>query len=179
MNKLEKLEAAVCAIFREQGINGDYTLTEIIHLLRGLNFNKLYSALCDRSQQVYVFCSMGMEGDSHRYYSCNMIAQDASLLWRSEPADFGSEEHSCCHFHELWLLADMSVVATSCFRAAEDEESLCSEYREIKGEKWPSSLKPINIVELWQYLLSLYNNEESDSEEESGYPFPVDVMYEP
>lgn len=179
MNTIESLKAAINDIFQEEGPKFFFTPSEMNRLMHGLDFNKLYSALMDQRQTVYAFCSIGMDGASHQYFSSKLLPLNASLIWRSEPELFGTGDLPCFQFHELWLLEDMSVVATSCFQAAQDPECLASEYREIKGDEWPDYLEPINIFEMWKFLHELYAPvEDDDADEPAGSVGPV-IFYEP
>lgn len=179
MNKITGLKGAISEIFEQEGPQFFFTENEIGRMIRGLNYTKLFSALTDRSQCLYAFCSLGMDGDSHQFFGSKLVPQNASLIWRSEPELFGTGDLPCFQFHELWLLEDMSVVATSCFQAAQDPECLASEYREIKGDEWPDYLEPINIFEMWKFLHELYAPvEDDDADEPAGSVGPV-IFYEP
>lgn len=179
MNTIESLKAAINDIFQEEGPKLFFTPNEMNRLMHGLDFSKLFSALMDRRQSVYAFCSIGMDGASHQYFSTKLLPLNASLIWRSEPELFGTGDLPCFQFHELWLMEDMSVVATSCFQAAQEPECLASEFREIKGDEWPSYLAPISILEMWHYLHGLYAPaDDGDEEESSDFSGPV-IYYEP
>ncbi len=175
MNKIENLKSVITEIFEQEGPKYYYTPSEVNRLLHGLNYTKLFSALADRYQCLYAFCSIGIDGDSHQYYSSKLVPQNATLIWRGEPEPVSGSDDSCYYCHEMWLLEDMSVIVTSCFRTIHEDDLFASEYREIKGDEWPSYLIPLNILELWEFLRDLCVPGDEDDEEE----FSPTIMYEP
>ena len=158
MNKIEKLNESIRTLFRSEGEKFCYTPGEIERLVCSLNYKQLYSVLCDTAEPVYVCCAGGGICDSHQYHSTKLFPANATLIWSDEGEPLGDDTISTSYSNELWLLDDMTIAATSCFRVLNSAASYITEYREYKGDEWPAHLVPVNILELWQSLIDKYQD---------------------
>ncbi len=158
MNKIEKLHESIRTLFRGEGEKFCYTPGEIERLVCSLNYNQLYSVLCDTAEPVYVCCAGGGICDSHQYHSTKLFPANATLIWSDEGEPLGDDNLSTSYSNELWLLEDMTIAAVSCFRVLNSAASYITEYREYKGDEWPAHLVPVNILELWQALIDKYQD---------------------
>lgn len=168
MNKIEKLRESLTTLFTGEGEKIYCTPNEIRRLLITLDYGRLYHALCDEAESVFSYCSV------HQYRASKLFPGPATLIWSNEREPIEDEEVSTSYFHELWLLDDMTIAATSCFRMVDAAIGYVTEYREYKGEEWPAHIAPVNILELWQHLVDKYH---SDDDEE-GDDAPI-IIYEP
>lgn len=156
MNKIEKLQESIRAIFHSEGEKFCYTPGEIERLVCSLNYSRLYNVLCDIAEPVFLCCAEGGVCESHQYHSTKLFPANAALIWSDEGNPLGDDSIYTSYGHELWLLEDMTIAAVSCFRTINAGSGYIVEYREYKGDRWPAHIVPINILDFWQSLVDKY-----------------------
>lgn len=173
MSKIELLRENLGTLFRTEGARCFWSQNEIKRLLKGLDYGRLYHALCADAEPVYTYFAVGSACNAYQYHATKLFPENAVLIWSSEEETVDNGGGSAFYFHELWLRDDMTIAATSCFRMVDAVAGYMSEYRENKGGEWPAHIAPINILELLRHLAEKYHTGKS-----AHIPAPV-VIYEP
>lgn len=171
MSKITAMRNNLSEFIRTEGNKYNATQAEVNRLLLSLDYVRLYHALMSEAEPVYIFRATGNDR-LIQYHSEKLFPSNAILLWDNEGHPFEDEEMSSSYFTEIWLLEDMTIATVSCYRLSNYVADFEVEYRVYKGNTWPSHLRPVELVSMWEVLHSKYSCD--DGADDSGI-----VIYEP
>lgn len=153
LDKLTDLIETIDRLF-VSGADTEHAADDMLDLLEDLDFRNLLDVLIEAAEPLY---SYKLESD-YPYRGKPLAEFHAVRLYEdidSETINVG-DGTSCQHSLELWLLADMSLLVTSCFRTIIPDK-LFSEYRSIKGNFWKDTDMHIDFVVLSDTLIEWAN----------------------
>lgn len=171
MTTIEKLIASIINICADLGIRGKYEPEEMASLVCEIQFTALYDALRDRAEPVYAYSTGGERPTTLKYRSRKLFDCDATLLWREPVLCVDDQEIASSRYLELWLLEDMRIAVVSCVQILfGEEDGYITEYREYKGDQFPSTEPAPDLLDFLDRIENLYPEE--------FHPDDV-VVYEP
>lgn len=147
-----------------KGADDEHSEAEMLAKLDGLNWNMMLHPIMDGASTLYEYTvSLKNAGDAYR--GLPLTEERAIRLYvDSAPVSPASSSTTLQRSMELWLLTDMTLLVTSCFRVSSD--ATVSEYRSIKGCSVFVSDFAIDYDELVMFLKSLCN-----TAQEGGVPY--------
>lgn len=147
-----------------KGADNEHSEAEMLAKLDGLNWNMMLHPIMDGASPLYEYTvSLKNAGDAYR--GLPLTEERAIRLYvDTAPASPASNSTTLQRSMELWLLTDMTLLVTSCFRVSSD--ATVSEYRTIKGCSVCVSDFAIDYDEIVMFLKSLCN-----TAQEGGVPF--------
>lgn len=142
MSKLDEMIETIERLF-ETGADEDHDADDMLDLLDGIDPRMLLDVLMEGFHNLY-----GYTLDGETAYRGKPITEHQAVRIYEDPISRtvtpkGVYEHSL----ELWLLSDMSLLITSCFRTTITGR-LFSEYRTVKGTFWRDTDMIIDFEEL-------------------------------
>ena len=157
MNKIEKLRDTIEDFFRANAGDCYVTENQINHAIHQLQFPELYSSLCDLAQPVFCFTCICNAPASMQFFGNKLLPMSATLIWNSAGKTVERDDLTSVRFHEAWLMEDMTIAITSCFRLINPFNQSIVEYREYKGKKWPGiEAGALNVPALYEALREKY-----------------------
>lgn len=156
MNKITTMRNNLSEFIRTEGNRYNATQAEVNRLLLSLDYVQLYHALRSEAEPVYVFRATGNCG-LLQYHSENLFPANAMRLWSNEGSPVEDAEMSSSYFTEIWLLDDMTVAVVSCYRLTNYDMDFEVEYRVYKGNAWPTHLRSVDLLSMWEMLRDKYS----------------------
>ena len=156
MSKLTKLTEIITKIVNEKGYRNCYGPEEVEEVLSTVNFYALFHELSNRMYPVYSFLADGDMPSTLKYRGAKLFPGNAVRVYRSIDYHAADEVMEMTHSMELWILEDMTLTVTSCFRTVFGDEEYYTEYREFKGTEWPDDEADFDIEDFCDYLTCMY-----------------------
>ena len=155
MNKIEKLTQVITDFFSENGKRYGYDDETIMEMLHTIDFQALHRFVRREADTVSAFRSGGEIPNILRYRGSNLLPHKAICVYSSY--DFIIESHFIEQEHslELWLTEDMTIAVTSCMMNDCGNGALFSEYRELKGDKWPDNDVSLDLDDLLEAIQAI------------------------
>ena len=153
MKKLDDLIVALEDLMKT-GVDQEHDADDMLALLEGLDYRDLRNVLIDEAAPLYAYTI----SDCYAPYRAKLLTEFKAVRLYEEvlSQDFSLEKDgpSYQQSRELWLLEDLSLLITSCYRASVPGV-LLSEYRTVKGTSWKKAGMHIDFVDLADNLLNL------------------------
>lgn len=156
MNKIEKLTQTVKEFFEKKGIHYGYCEETIDQMLRSINFYALFQTICQQADTIHTYVCDGEMPVTLKYRSAELLSRKAVRVYCNDDYHIDDGVLAMTHFLELWLLDDMTMAVTSCFRTVFGEEEYFTEYREYKGTDWPDTEICMDLDDLWESITGMY-----------------------
>ena len=137
------------------GADEEHDDAEMLSLLENVDFENLARIFRFVENPIYEYWAGGFG----MYFGRRLTDYNAIRIYEDLRQEDFDEENSFRRSLELWLLSDMSLLVTSCYRA--DCDPLFSEYRCAKSVDWKEAGMDLDFVELADFLeyLSEYADE--------------------
>ncbi len=110
---------------------------EIAAALNQINYYALFQTLQHKAAPVYTFHAGGENNALMKYRSDRLLPSNAILVYRDEDFYMEGDEMSTAHYLEVWLMEDLTLIVTSCFRVVVEDTEYSSAFRTVKGDSWP------------------------------------------
>lgn len=160
MKTVDELIATIEGLMKS-GADQEHDANDMLALLEGIDYWDLLNVLIDEATPLFSYSV-----DCIAPYRAKLLTEHRAvrLYERVFSEDFTFEKNGPRYqrSNELWLLSDMSLLVTSCFRAS-IPGVLLSEYRTVKGTSWKDAGMHIDFVDLADNLLEYADQFLSDS----------------
>ncbi len=110
---------------------------EIAAALNQINFYALYQTLKHKATPVLIYHAGGEDNSLMKYRTDELLPSNAILLYRDEDYRLEEDEVTTAHYLEVWLMEDLTLAVTACFRIVVEDVGYFSAFRCIKGNSWP------------------------------------------
>ena len=150
MNLKQRLREALEELF-VSGADQEHSEEEMLSLLEDVDFEYLRRFFHKFAEPVLEYQSgVGCQYDSDE------LTDTKGICLFNGPISVNVKGKVCFLYGlELWLLADMSLLVTSCFRVL--AEHVHTEYRKIQGLDWQDTDMKVDFVDLSNNLVDFCN----------------------
>lgn len=148
-----ELQETIDELF-SQGADEDHDEKDMMDKLNGLNWNLLLHPIMDGSTPLFEY-TVTMENGKEVYKGTPLAGEHGYRLYADTAPATKNGGVSFQRSMELWLLTDMTLLVTSCFR--QTAAGVVTDYRTIKGCGLYVSDFAVDYDEIAMLLKSLSN----------------------
>lgn len=141
MNHKKRLREVLEKLF-VSGADKEHSEDEMLSLLENVDYGNLLRLFRYAADPIYEYWSDGLDV----YQGHGLAEYDGIPLFEDPISEAFDDKNRFQHSLELWLLSDMSLLVTSCYRVI--TEDVFSEYRTAKSVDWTDTDMDVNFVDL-------------------------------
>lgn len=116
MNRKKRLREVLEDLFAS-GVDKEHDKDDMLSLLENVDFGALLRLFCYAADPIYEYWSEGLGV----YQGHKLAGHDGICLYEVPISEAYDESSSFQHSLELWLLTDMSLIVTSCYRVITED----------------------------------------------------------